>query len=74
MGVGPLDSALEMDRELEEMGRSGWGGGGWTGVGAVSVSLSGCATADSRFPAAYVCVVSMCSKPPLSFTGGSQPV
>lgn len=27
MGVGPLDSALEMDRELEEMRRSGWGGG-----------------------------------------------
>lgn len=47
---------------------------GGTGVGAVSVSLSGCAAADSPFPAAYVCVVCMCSKPPLSFTGGSQPV
>lgn len=46
---------------------AGWGGVGWTGVGAVSVSLSGCATADFQFPAAYVCVVSMCSKPPLLF-------
>lgn len=44
MGVGLLDSTVEMDRELEEMGRSGWGG--WTGVGAVSGFLSSCATAD----------------------------
>ncbi len=72
MGVGLLDSRVEMDRELAEMGRSGRGGK--TGVGAESGSLSSCATADFQFPAAYVCVVSMCSKPPLSFTGGSQPV
>lgn len=32
----------------------------------MSGCLSGCATADFQFPAAYVCVVSMCFKPPLS--------
>lgn len=71
MGVGLLDSTAEMDRELEKM-RSGWGLE--TGVGAASGSLSSCATADFQFCAAYVSVVSMCSKPPLSFSGGSQPV
>lgn len=53
VGVGLLDSVHEMDREVEEMGEWGKRGEG-TGVGA---------TADFRFPAAYVCVVSMCSDP-----------
>lgn len=49
-------------------------GGGGVDRCRCSEHLSSCATADFQFPAAYVCVVSMCSKPPLSFTGGSQPV
>ena len=55
MGVGPSDSTVEMDRELEEMGKTwvwvwggGGGGGGWTGVGAVSGSLT--TAADFQFP------------------------
>lgn len=39
-----------------------------TGVGAPCVSPSSCATADFQFSAAYVCIVIMCSKPPLFLT------
>lgn len=72
MGVGLSDSRAEMDRELGKM-RGRQGEGGVLDRCRCSEHLSGRATADFQLPAAYVCVVSMCSKPPLSLTGGSQP-
>lgn len=73
MGAGLLDRAVEIDRARRD-GGGGWGGGLQTGVGAAIGSPSTCAIADFPFPAAYVCVVSMCSKPPLSLSGGCGPV